>query len=79
MTTPAAAHADVAPVLTTREASVLAFVKWYLEQNQMPPSRHEIADALGYSTMGAQHCLTRLAAKGVIEVIPNVARGLRIK
>ena len=45
----------------------------------MPPTRQEIADALGFrSANAAEEHLRALARKGVIELLPGSSRGIRI-
>ncbi len=46
----------------------------------MPPTRAEIAAGLGFSTpSSAEDHLQALAKKGVLEIVPGAARGLRLK
>lgn len=61
------------------QARVLAFVRQYIFDRQMPPTRREIASGLGFrSDNGAQEHLEALRARGVIELIPGMARGIRL-
>lgn len=46
----------------------------------MPPTRAEIAEALGFrSTNASEDHLRALARKGVIELVPGASRGIRLK
>jgi SOS-response transcriptional repressor LexA len=61
------------------QARVLTFVRQFIHEHSWPPTRKEIADALGFkSSNGAQEHLQRLADRGVITLIEGAARGIRI-
>lgn len=65
--------------LTARQQEVFDFLKEYLEENGMPPTRAEIALELGFkSPNAAEEHLKALARKEVIEMIPGASRGIRI-
>jgi repressor LexA len=65
--------------LTPRQAEILAFIKQCLEDNGYPPTRAEIASALGFkSPNAAEEHLKALARKGAIEMTPGASRGIRI-
>lgn len=65
--------------LTQRQQQVFDFIKEYLEDNGMPPTRAEIAAKLGFkSPNAAEEHLKALARKGAIEMIPGASRGIRI-
>lgn len=65
--------------LTPRQAEILAFIKLCLEDNGFPPTRAEIAQALGFkSPNAAEEHLKALARKGAIEMTPGASRGIRI-
>lgn len=65
--------------LTPRQAEILAFIKHCLEDNGYPPTRAEIAQALGFkSPNAAEEHLKALARKGAIEMTPGASRGIRI-
>ena len=65
--------------LTPRQAEILAFIKQCLEDNGYPPTRAEIALALGFkSPNAAEEHLKALARKGAIEMTPGASRGIRI-
>ncbi len=65
--------------LTPRQTEILAFIKQCLEDNGYPPTRAEIAQALGFkSPNAAEEHLKALARKGAIEMTPGASRGIRI-
>lgn len=65
--------------LTPRQAEILEFIKRSLEENGFPPTRAEIAQALGFkSPNAAEEHLKALARKGAIEMTPGASRGIRI-
>jgi repressor LexA len=66
--------------LTTRQRQVLDLVREIIEDSGMPPTRAEIATALGFrSANAAEEHLRALARKGVIELVPGASRGIRLK
>ena len=65
--------------LTARQAEVLALVRREIQHTGMPPTRLEIAEALGFrSPNAAEEHLRALARKGYIELLPGASRGIRI-
>jgi len=65
--------------LTTRQQEILNLIKKHLEETGYPPTRAEIADALGFkSANAAEEHLRALAKKGAIEMIPGASRGIRL-
>lgn len=65
--------------LTLRQSEVLGFLKQYVEENSYPPTRAEIAQALGFKSVNAaEEHLKALSRKGVIQMIPGASRGIRI-
>ena len=65
--------------LTARQRQVLAFIGNALEAQGRPPTRSEIAEALGFrSANAAEEHLRALARKGVIELVPGASRGIRL-
>lgn len=65
--------------LTARQAEILDFIRETLEENGMPPTRAEIAKALGFrSANAAESHLRALAKKGAIELVPGSSRGIRL-
>lgn len=66
--------------LTPRQQQVLDLVRESIEHSGMPPTRAEIATALGFrSANAAEEHLRALARKGVIELLPGASRGIRLK
>ncbi len=65
--------------LTARQLEVLAFIRSALKRGGLPPTRSEIASALGFrSPNAAEEHLRALARKGAIELLPGASRGIRI-
>ncbi len=65
--------------LTARQEEILRFIREFISEKSMPPTRAEIAGALGFrSANAAQEHLQALARKGVIEVLGGTSRGIRI-
>lgn len=65
--------------LTLRQQQVLAFIRSHLACTGRPPTRVEIAAALGFkSANAAQQHLRALAAKGAIALHPGHARGISL-
>lgn len=66
--------------LTARQAEILGLIRASLQATGMPPTRAEIARALGFrSANAAEGHLRALARKGVIELIPGSSRGIRLR
>lgn len=66
--------------LTARQAEILELIREHVEETGMPPTRAEIADALGFrSANAAEGHLKALARKGAIELIPGSSRGIRLR
>lgn len=65
--------------LTRRQQEVLDFIKLSLRDTGMPPTRSDIANALGFrSANAAEEHLKALAKKGAIEMVPGASRGIRV-
>lgn len=65
--------------LTARQQQVFEIVKKAIERTGFPPTRAEIATALGFSSANAaEEHLRALARKGVIELAAGASRGIRI-
>lgn len=65
--------------LTERQSQVLALIRSRVRRRGAPPTRREIADALGLaSANAAESHLRALARKGAIRLLPGSARGIRL-
>lgn len=66
--------------LTERQQQIFDLIRESIAQNGMPPTRAEIAQALGFrSPNAAEEHLKALARKGVIELTAGTSRGIRVK
>lgn len=66
--------------LTARQAEILELIRETLEATGLPPTRAEIAQALGFSSANAaEGHLRALARKGAIELVPGSSRGIRLR
>ena len=66
--------------LTPRQHQILDFIRDQLEESGMPPTRAEIAAALGFkSANAAEEHLKALKRKGVIDLVPGTSRGIQLK
>jgi repressor LexA len=66
--------------LTPRQRQILDFIRDQLETSGMPPTRAEIATALGFkSANAAEEHLRALKRKGVIDLVPGASRGIQLK
>ncbi len=65
--------------LTARQQEILTFIQEFMDTEGFPPTRAEIARALGFrSVNAAEDHLKALVRKGAIEILPGVSRGIRI-
>ncbi|MGH8292317.1 MAG: transcriptional repressor LexA [Gammaproteobacteria bacterium] len=65
--------------LTARQKNVLNVIQELIDNTGIPPTRAEIARALGFrSANAAEEHLRALARKGIIGLLPGAARGIRI-
>jgi repressor LexA len=65
--------------LTARQAEILNLIRERIASSGSPPTRAEIAHALGFaSASGAEDHLRALARKGAIELLPGASRGIRL-
>ena len=65
--------------LTVRQQQILDWIRSFIDARGMPPTRAEIAAALGFSTASsAEDHLQALARKGAISIVPGAARGIRL-
>lgn len=69
--------------LTSRQKAILDFVRGFIEKNQFPPTRREIANAFQFSsTNAAEQHLRALEQKGWIRLMrsnwASIARGIQV-
>lgn len=65
--------------LTSKQGKVLDLIQQVIDETGMPPTRAEIAKALGFRSINAaEDHLRTLARKGIISLLPGAARGIRI-
>ncbi len=65
--------------LTKRQQEVLDLIRTQIANTGFPPTRAEIAQALGFrSANAAEDHLRALARKGAIELTPGASRGIRL-
>ena len=66
--------------LTPRQQEILLLIRKHIADTGFPPTRAEIAAALGFrSPNAAEEHLKALARKGVIELTSGASRGIRLK
>ncbi|HWJ05691.1 MAG TPA: transcriptional repressor LexA [Steroidobacteraceae bacterium] len=66
--------------LTPRQRQVLKFIQDTLAEHGLPPTRAEIAEALGFkSPNAAEEHLRALQRKGVLDLRPGASRGIQLK
>lgn len=66
--------------LTARQTQVLDYIQRHMAEHGAPPTRVEIAAALGFkSANAAEEHLQALARKGAIQLISGASRGIRLK
>lgn len=64
---------------SARQRQVLQLIARHLEHHGMPPTRAELAEALGLrNRQGIEQHLRALARKGHIRLEPGIARGIRL-
>jgi repressor LexA len=70
----------MSPELTPRQREILKLIQESVAENGMPPTRAEIAEAVGFkSANAAEEHLRALQRKGVIDLIPGASRGIQLK
>jgi len=66
--------------LTSRQQQILLLIQNVIKDTGMPPTRAEIAGALGFrSVNAAEEHLRALERKGAVELLPGTSRGIRLK
>lgn len=65
--------------LTERQQNILQAVKEYIDEHAFPPSLREIAEATDTSSVSVvKYNLGVLQDRGLVKVMPNTARGIRV-
>ena len=68
------------PKLTARQQEVLELIQTSITATGAPPTRAEIAQALGFKSANAsEEHLKALARKGAIELVSGTSRGIRLR
>lgn len=66
--------------LTPRQTQILRMIQEFIAESGMPPTRAEIARALGFkSPNAAEDHLRALQRKGVLDLVPGASRGIQLK
>ena len=66
--------------LTPRQQQILLLIQDVIRETGMPPTRAEIASALGFRSVNAsEEHLRALERKGALELLPGTSRGIRLK
>jgi repressor LexA len=66
--------------LTAVQTKMMHFIKDFITKNDVPPTRQEIAEGLGYrSPNSAEEGLKILERKGQIRIIKGTSRGIRLE
>ena len=66
--------------LTPRQQQILDLIRQTIERTGIPPTRAELAQALGFKSINAaEDHLKALARKGAIELTAGTSRGIRLK
>ncbi|MSQ72103.1 MAG: transcriptional repressor LexA [Betaproteobacteria bacterium] len=65
--------------LTEKQKEILEFIREVIEATGFPPTRAEMAQAMGFrSPNAAEDHLKALARKGAIELVAGASRGIRL-
>jgi repressor LexA len=65
--------------LTQRQQQILDWIKIYISESGMPPTRADLSRAMGFkSPNAAEEHLRTLQRKGAIEMLPGASRGIRL-
>ena len=65
--------------LSPKQLEVLAFIRRFMNDSGLPPTRGEIAAGLRLKNrQGIDQHLRALAGKGAIELLPGISRGIRL-
>ena len=64
---------------TPRQKQVLVLVRDYILAHGYPPTKRELADALGVSSAtGVSDILDAAEKKGLVKLVPFISRGIRL-
>jgi repressor LexA len=65
--------------LTARQSEILEYIRETIRHSGAPPTRADICEAFGFSSPNAAEShLRALVGRGLIELIPGSARGIRL-
>jgi len=65
--------------LTQRQQQILDWIREFIDQSGMPPTRADLSKAMGFkSPNAAEEHLRTLQRKGAIEMLPGASRGIRL-
>jgi repressor LexA len=65
--------------LTHRQQQILDWIRDFIDQSGMPPTRADLSKAMGFrSPNAAEEHLRTLQRKGAIEMLPGASRGIRL-
>ena len=66
--------------LSPKQLAVLEFIQRFRDEHGFPPTRGEIAEGLRLrNRQGIDQHLRALAAKGAIDLLPGISRGIRLR
>lgn len=66
--------------LSPKQLEVLAFIRQFMDEHGLPPTRGEIAQGLGLKNrQGIDQHLRALEMKGAIELVSGISRGIRLR
>lgn len=66
-------------MVTDKQKRVLDFIKSHIEEKSYPPTRAEIAGEMGVTLNAAVCHIRALERKGLIDLAPNISRGITVK
>lgn len=71
---------DPSPSLSPKQLEVLVFIQRFIAAHAFPPTRGEIAEGLKLKNrQGIDQHLRALQTKGVIDLVPGISRGIRLR
>ncbi len=66
--------------VTDAQQRVLAMIRAFIEEQGYPPTLADICAALGFKSHNSAHWhLKALERRGMVELVPGVRRGIRVK